>query len=111
MSHEAVLIENQGYTETLYPTCGEYLCTATVLRSVGVPGKVVERERAMVSDFPLGDDVFVSVSTLGESNNDAWCAAPECGEFLCHGLNCGCEHDEYGDKIDPEFRTGPHPFL
>jgi hypothetical protein len=104
MSHELVLVEDNGCTETVYPTCGEYSCTATVLRSLGVPGKVVERERAMVIGYPLGDNVFVSVTTLGESDSDEWCAAPGCGEFLRHGLNCACERNEYDDKVDPDVR-------
>lgn len=106
MSHETVLVENEGHTESEYATCGEYACTAEILRSLGVPGKVIERERAMVSNFPLGDDVFVSVTTLGESDSDEWCAARECGEFLRHGLNCGCERNEYGDKTDPDALSG-----
>lgn len=109
MSHEAVLVVNEGYTESQYATCGEYTCTATVLRSLGVPGKVVERERAMVNDFPLGDDVFVSVTVLGDSGSDEWCAAPQCGEFLRHGENCSCDRNEYDDKIDPGDRHGSTP--
>ena len=105
MSHESILIENDGYTESAYATCGEYACTAAVLRHLGVPGKVIERERAMVSNFPLGDEVFVSVTTLGESSSDEWCAAPKCGEFLRHGENCTCKTDEYGDQVDPEPRA------
>lgn len=102
MSHESVLVENDGHTESAYSSCGSYACTAAVLRCLGVPGKVIERERAMVYNFPMGDGVFVSVSTLGESDSDEWCAAPGCGEFLHHGLNCECEYDEYGDKVMPE---------
>ena len=110
MSHEAVLIGNDGYSETEYATCGEYACTATVLRHLGVPGKVIERERAMLSGFPLGDGAFVSVTTLGESDSDEWCAAPACREFLRHGLNCNCKPDEYGDLPDREPLTGVSPF-
>jgi hypothetical protein len=111
MSHEAILVRNDGYTESLYATCGEYGCTAAVLRHMGVPGKVIERERGMLSDFPLGDEVFVSVAALGDSTSDEWCSAAGCGEFLQHGTDCTCERTEYDDKIDPESRTGPHPVL
>jgi hypothetical protein len=110
MSHEAVLIENDGYTETEHATCGEYACTAAVLRHLGVPGKVIEQERAMLSNFPLGDRVFVSVTLLGESDSDEWCAAPECRKFLRHGLNCGCEQDEWCDQPDRDPLTGVSPF-
>lgn len=110
MSHEQVEITNNGYTDTVYATCGEYACTAAVLRHLGVSGKVIERERAMLSNFPLGEKVFVSVSLLGESDSDEWCAAPECREFLRHGLSCACEPDEYGDLTDRNPLTGISAF-
>lgn len=105
MAAEHVLIEHDGYTTAEYPVCGDYGCTLTVLRAIGVPEKAAAD---MDGSFDLDDKTTVEVRLLGESDSCEFCAT--CGAFIRHGLtypndDMGCKHDE-GET--PPDRPGPH---
>lgn len=109
--HEEILINNNGYTESAYVTCGDTGCTQAVLRQLGVPAKVIQREGTGIQEFPIGDGCTITVLLLGESDSDEWCSAEGCREFLRHGLSCECPADEYGNQPDREPLSGKHPYL
>lgn len=90
MSYD-VAINNDGYTDTLYETCGDTGCVETVLYTVGVSGGTLRYlEHVLdIEGHPLDKGVSVDVLRSGEQDACTWCAC--CGEFITHGLSCDCE--------------------
>lgn len=113
MAAEKVLVTNDGYTDTAYPSCGDRRCTEVILECIGVPsGTLAELDMQDVRDLSLGEDVTVTVALLGESDSCEWCAT--CGTFLRHGLyyegeDAGCQHGPSGE--DRPDLPGPHVHL
>lgn len=91
MSAEQILITHQGYTAEAYSTCGDHGCTVAVLEAIGVP-PTDAADPENVSDLDIGDDTQITCALLRETDGDEWCAA--CGDFIRHGLNCGCRDTE-----------------
>lgn len=99
---EEILITHGGYTDTAYSSCGNAFCTLAILRAVGVPERIVESQGIDLNDTPIGEETRATVGRLGERDTDEWCAA--CGDFIRHGLECGCE-DRDSDRVP---MVGPH---
>lgn len=102
MSANEVLIRHGGYTDTAYSTCGYKHCNDAVLLAVGVSAADLELYGDDLNDHPVGDDTYVTVVSLGETDSDEFCAG--CGDFLRHGLECECENPEE----DRENLNRPH---
>ncbi|MEB3023380.1 MULTISPECIES: hypothetical protein [Mycolicibacter] len=104
MPAESVAINHRGYTDELYETCGHPRCTGAVLAAVGV--NLAGREPGDISNEPVGEEVHVSVLLAGETDYDVWCAA--CGDFIRHGLECGCNVGDDGLQPDRAPQSSPH---
>lgn len=101
MSYD-VAINHDGYTETLYETCGSTMCVNTVLYAVGMSRGTLDglKHPLDVEGHPLDVNVWVNVLPTSEQDACTWCAG--CGDFISHGLSCDCAERGHDPEQDRE---------
>lgn len=102
MSHGQIEIYSKGSTHTIYETCGYDNCTEKVLKALGVGQE--RYSDSYVFGVTGEDGVKVTITVRGkldEQDACTWCFG--CGDFLQHGMSCGCK--EWG--FDPEEDREP----
>lgn len=104
MSHAAVLVTRNDYTEDAYPTCGYWECTNAIMRALGAP-EGADNDKA----YTVAERVTVESSPREETGSCVHCAA--CGDFVEHGNECEHATDEWGYPIDVDPLDGPHSDL
>lgn len=115
MSEMEILITNRGYTEDAHAVCGEQ-CGRAILFALGVTRSSLDAAHSVrdYENHPMeaeGGRVTVSldVVSLGERDCDVFCVG--CGDFLAHGLECGCpdkeEPREHLNMPGIDFRNSP----
>lgn len=100
MSYGQIEINSQGYTHTLYETCGFDNCNEKILKALGVG----DERYGDADEFTVTgeDDVEITITVRGsldEQDSCTWCYG--CGDFLEHGLSCECAahgHDPEEDR-------------
>lgn len=117
MSEMEILVNNRGYTEDAHAVCGEQ-CGRAVLYALGVSRSSLGTADS-VRDYqghPMEAEggrttVSLDVVSLGERDSDVFCAG--CGDFLGHGLECGCAGKHDGEPRESlnmpglDFRDAP----
>lgn len=100
VDYAQVEITTNDYTDTVYESCGHDQCNNEILAALGVgEERFTDRDEFDVSAD--GDTIIVVLRHhLDEQDSCTWCFG--CGDFLMHGLSCGCAENGHDPEEDRE---------
>jgi len=98
MADLAIVVQHDGQTVDVHRTCGYPNCLVGALIKLGVPERIAcgmdlnrpGEDEVLEYVFPDEGDgrVVIELVDPGSSDEDTYCVW--CGDFLSHGLECGC---------------------
>lgn len=109
MDYGQIEITTQGYTHTVYETCGSSNCHEKVLKALGIGDeRFTDADTFRVTGEDGVRSRIVLRHHLDEQDSCTWCYG--CGDFLVHGLSCECKKNGHIEE-DYEDREPLEPMV